>query len=108
MTRALRVSGTAFSETVLDYAALRGWRRHHTRPARTSKGWRTPIQGDDGFVDLVFARSGRVVFAEMKSPGEKLSDGQRAWQAELPSVPGVAERYVWQAKDWPQIQEVLR
>lgn len=90
-----------FQTLVVDYARLQGWLVHHTRPARTGKGWRTPIQGDVGFPDLVLARAGRVVFAELKSEKGRLSAGQSAW---LKAVDGL----VWRPSDWQTIKEILR
>ena len=82
----------------------RGWRVHAERPARTSKGWRTPVQGDPGFFDLVLARRGRVIFAELKSARGKLSAEQEAWLAELSGGP---ERYTWRPADFPAIEATL-
>ncbi|MCI0542945.1 MAG: hypothetical protein L0Z49_00695 [Actinobacteria bacterium] len=58
------------------YAMVRGWRVCHFRPATTRDGWRTAVQGHPGFPDLVLARRGRVVFAELKAA---LSAEQLEW-----------------------------
>lgn len=57
----------------------------HMRPARTLKGWRTPVAGPggEGFPDLVAARDGQVLFIEVKRDGGKLTPGQRRWKAVL-------------------------
>jgi hypothetical protein len=65
---------------VMEMAALHGLRVHHCRPALTRSGqWRTPIQGDAGFVDLVLVGDGGVLFRELKSTQGVLSDEQRVW-----------------------------
>src|SRR5690606_28778418 len=60
-----------------------GWKVHHTRPARTDKGWRTPLQGDAGYPDLTMARRGRVVIAELKSESGRVTREQAAWLEHL-------------------------
>jgi hypothetical protein len=75
-----------FTETVIELAKLRGWRVAHFRPARTSRGWRTPMMGDVGFPDLVLARKGEVIFAELKVGNNKMSAAQVAWADQIMSV----------------------
>lgn len=61
-----------------------GWRVHHCRPAMSRSGkWATHIQGDPGFVDLVLAKEGRVLFVELKSERGKVSPDQDAWLFDL-------------------------
>lgn len=92
-----------FLRAVIEYAQLHKWRVFHARPARTAKGWRTPVQGDGvGFVDLVLARNKRVIFAELKIEKASLTETQRAWCFELPDA------QVWRPIDWPLIEETLK
>ena len=91
-------------QQVVDLAHLRGWRCHHDRPARTDKGWRTAIQGDKGFPDLVLARKGRVIFAELKSETGKTTHQQNAWLAHLGHD---VEVYLWRPRDLDHIAQVL-
>ncbi len=65
--------------TIIAAAQILGYRVHATRPARTQKGWRTPIRGDAGFPDLVIAGHGWVFFCELKRRGNKPTDDQWAW-----------------------------
>lgn len=75
-----RVSEAAFQRMVVHFAQLRGWKVHHTRPAQNSRGdWRTPIQGDKGFPDLVLARDGKLILLELKSEKGRLSPEQVEW-----------------------------
>ena len=61
----------AFLQQVMDFAKIQGWRRAHFRPAKTAKGWRTPVSGDaKGFPDLLLIRprTGHRLVAELKVP----------------------------------------
>lgn len=99
----LPMSEQQFTQAVIDFAKYKGWMCAHFRPARTQRGWRTPVQGDNGFPDLVFARDGRVVFAELKVGRNKMSHDQERWATALP------EMYVWYPADLrDSIPEVLR
>jgi len=92
-----------FQRQVIDLAAFLGWRCAHFRVARTARGWRTPVQGHNGFPDLVLARDGRVLFAELKAGKGKATADQLAW---LNAIGDNA--YLWTPKDWPAIEAVLR
>jgi hypothetical protein len=63
---------------ILDAAKLLGWRRYHVRNSKAGI-----VQGDAGFPDLVLARKGRVIFAELKSERGKLTPAQLAWVDDL-------------------------
>lgn len=102
---------------VIAEAKEHGWLVQHVRPLKSAKGWRTPIQGDKGGPDLIMARAGRVIFAELKSQKADLEPAQRLWQNAIigpPPEPGltmmVSARlcyYVWRPLDWQRIVEVL-
>lgn len=65
---------------VLDLCRLRGVLAHHCRPARLADGtWRTPIQGDKGFPDLVIVGARGVLFRELKSQGGVFTGEQAQW-----------------------------
>jgi len=98
-------SESGFQKAVIDLAHLRGWICHHARPAQTNKGWRTPIQGDAGFPDLVMARGSRVVVAELKSDTGRVSPHQAEWLARLSHA--LTDVHVWSPKDFEAIKEVL-
>ena len=80
---------------VIDLARALGYRVAHFRPARTAKGWRTAMQGDPGWPDLVMAKDGRVIFAELKSQRGRMSHEQWVWFAALASG-----CYLWRPSDW--------
>lgn len=94
-----------FQKQVIELAQKRGWHVAHFRPARViRKGketWRTPVEGDKGFPDLVLARDRIVIHAELKSDSGVVSPEQHAWLMALGGV-------VWRPKSWPTIEEILR
>lgn len=95
-----------FKKQVIDLAHLRGWRVAHFRPARVTRNgretWRTPVEGDGaGFPDLVLARDGDVIFAELKVGKNTLSDEQSKWL-------NATDGYCWRPENWPQIEELLK
>lgn len=87
---------------VLDTARLYGWRCAHYRPARTEQGWRTPMQGDRGCPDLILARDGQVLLAELKTQTGKLGPGQDEWLRHAG-----AHGRLWRPDDWPAIGSEL-
>jgi hypothetical protein len=100
------VSESAWQSQFIDMAHLFGWRLAHFRPAKTQRGWRTPVQGDGkGWPDNVLVRE-RVIFVELKRVGGKLSTEQQEWQDWLEQAG--QECYVWTIDDMEQAVEVLR
>ena len=106
--------------SVIELAQRLGWLVHAERPARTKDGWRTPIQGDRGFPDLVLARYPALIFAEIKTERGRLTVEQGRWQQQLitrcavwdgkkPKI-WVMGSYLWRPRDWfsGEIERVLR
>ena len=103
--RSVRVTEADHQAAVVELARLLGWRVVHFRPARTSKGWRTPVAYDaTGFPDLVLVRD-RLVVAELKGTGGRLRPEQRAWLDALRAA-GV-EAHLWGPDDWDDIRTTL-
>lgn len=97
-----------FQRRILLYAKAHGWLVHHARPAKTAKGWRTPIMGDPGFLDLVLARAGVVIIAELKSDKGKPTKEQEAWLDALAQRQGNSPVVcLWHASDLPEIERLL-
>ena len=98
-----------FSAAVIDYA-------RSAAGAPPTSGRHAPA-GDGGHrskathTDLICARAGRVVIAELKAARAVTTDDQDAWPDELDSAahhrPG-PEVYLWRPVDWPQIEQALR
>lgn len=107
MLKLPRQTEGAFMEQVARMAMLFRWRVAHFRAARTDKGWRTACQYDaKGFPDLVLLRDERIVVAELKRDGEKLTPAQEAWIRAFQAT--ASETYVWRPEDWDEIESVLR
>ncbi len=95
-----------FVAHVVQLAQMNGWMVAHFRPARTAQGWRTAMTGDKGFPDIVAARDGVHVFAELKTDKGRLSHEQANW---LDNLKGNGQHvYLWRPGDWEQIVDVFR
>lgn len=104
----LRQSEAQFQAAIIEYAQARGWKVHAERPARSDKGWRTAIQGDAGFPDLVLARNGQIFVLELKGQNGRVSDAQEKWIAAIsPLMVLLPVARVVRPSDWPWIEEVL-
>jgi len=65
---------------ILEYAQLKHVLANHQRPARTEQGWRTAIEGDEGFFDITMIGPGGILLVELKRrKGAKHSDMQLKW-----------------------------
>lgn len=101
------ITEAGFTSQVIELARLHDWRTLHLRPARTSKGWRTPVQGDGkGFPDLFMIHTtGSAIAAELKVGKNRLTPEQEHWLAAFRRA-GIPS-YVWTPDDWDEIQRVL-
>jgi hypothetical protein len=97
------VTEAELQQRVMDTARLYGWLCVHHRPAHTSRGWRTPVQGDRGVPDLILARQGRVLLAELKTDRGQLGPGQGEWLEAL----GPHGR-LWRPRDWDDVLTELK
>ncbi len=95
-----------FQASIIEAAHLHGWRVHAERPARTAKGWATPIQGDPGFVDIVLVKGTQLLHREVKTERGFLTADQAAWILALQEAG--ADTGVWRPGDFPRILETLR
>ena len=66
----------------------------------------TVIRNPPGKLDLELLRPPRIIFAEVKAEGGRLTVEQAARIARLRACPGV-EVYTWWPKDWPNIVRIL-
>lgn len=92
-----------FLDMIITRARARQWLVHHDRPAPTKDRngrWITHTVGDPGFPDLVMAKAGRCIFAEVKTETGRISPAQRVWIEALNGA-------VWRPSDWPAICEIL-
>lgn len=101
-------------DAVIDTARLLGWTIAHFRPAKTDKGWRTPVEADGaGYPDLTLVRDGHLIFAELKSKTGRVSAEQQRWIDMLGHVSIGVNRvqvYLWTPDQWTAgvIEDVLR
>jgi hypothetical protein len=102
--RLSRMTETQLGDLIVDAARLYHWSVVHFRPARTAKGWRTPFQGDSGFPDLVLAKNGRIIMAELKIGRAKPRPDQRRWGEQI----GPEVYRLWTDRDLQAILKELR
>ena len=99
-----KLEAAAMTEEVLLASVLQAarefrWRTAHFRPARTERGWRTPVQGDGkGWPDLVLVRGDRLMFRELKREKARVRPEQAEWLAIL--VDAGADVGVWKPSGW--------
>lgn len=100
-----RLLESEFQQQVIEYAQGNGFIVAHFRPARILRDgievWVTPVAADGkGFMDLVFAKAGIMIAAELKVHPNKPSEDQEKWIRE-------SGAYLWYPEDWPTIRQVL-
>lgn len=97
--RRLPVTEKQLMQAVVELAQLLGYLTYHTYDSRRS---------NMGFPDLVLARPGRLVFAELKAERGKVSPAQTVWARLLSAAP--AEVFLWRPSDWTSgaIEAALR
>lgn len=92
-----------WQKRVTDTAERYHWKWAHFRKAIVRNGrWATPQSGDPGFPDLILARRGVVIVAELKTDNGTFRKGQPEWLTEL----GGHGR-LWRPKDWPAVLDEL-
>jgi len=102
-----KINEKALQQAVIELAHFYGWRVHHTRAVQLPSGrWATPVQGDNGFPDLVLVRPPELLFVELKSAVGRTSPEQDIWLGML-ELAG-AEVHVWRPRDIAQIKERLK
>jgi len=88
-----------FQSVVLTAALHHGWLGVHFRRAMQKSGrYSTPVQGKKGSPDLILARDGVVLMAELKTNTGSLRPEQREWRDHL----GNAWR-LWRPRDWADV-----
>ena len=105
--RLATISETAFANTILEWAAIYGWKRFHVR--NSGYAGKSYVQGDKGFPDLLLFKLPRVVVAELKvgtGVRSKPRTEQQEWLDLFAAMPNV-EVYVWHPSDWTSILRLL-
>ena len=99
-----KISEKAFLQKIVQLAVChRWWWAHFTQAQVRDGAWVTPQRGHLGFPDLVLARNGQLIIAEVKAEDGKPSAEQLAWLERL----GPTGR-LWYPADWEQIVQDLR
>jgi hypothetical protein len=108
------MSEAELQRAVIELAHRFGWLVAHFRPAQVRPGvWATPVEADGaGFPDLVLARKGKVVFAELKGDRGQVSQFQWQWLHELHPLAPLGDHLaeLWRPADWAsgRIETILR
>jgi hypothetical protein len=108
VTTAIVQTERDLQRAAIDLAHIFGWRVAHFRPAKTAKGWRTPVEADGkGFPDLLLVRGDQIKVRELKAGRNKPTADQSEWLAAFTAA-GI-DAAVWTAADIPDgIVEELR
>jgi len=98
------MSEAELQSNVIELAHTLGYLCHAERPAQNTKGqWRTAIQGDKGFPDLVMTKHTSIIIVELKSEKGRLSQMQSLWLnhfgALTPYNASLSVR-IWRPSDW--------
>ena len=81
-----------FQNSIIELVQIHGWLCYHTHDSRRSS---------PGFPDLVLAKSGTVLFVEVKTDTGSLTNDQIVW---LKATHGV----IWRPKHWKVIVKSLK
>jgi hypothetical protein len=96
------LSEADWQRRVMDTARLHHWRCVHIRAAKVGTRHMTPYEGDGGLPDLVLARAGRVILAELKAEKGAMRPGQAEWL----EAAGEHGR-LWRPSHWADVIEAL-
>lgn len=95
------ITEAEFTSQVVLLFSLHDWQVCHIRPARTARGWRTALEGHLGLPDIIAARGGKIIMAELKVGKNKPTADQMQW-LEASGSP------VWRPEDWDTIVLVAK
>jgi hypothetical protein len=75
------ISWQQWQDKVINLLRDNGWMARIIRPARTNKGWRTPIQGDEGEPDILAVHPDKLLiwWIECKVGRGSLTAKQEKW-----------------------------
>jgi hypothetical protein len=83
-----------YETTIIEAAKLGRWLVHAERPARSARGWRTPIRGHAGWPDLFLVHpDGRALALELKRRPNRPTPEQASWLLAL-ELAGIDARLV--------------
>lgn len=91
-----------FQARIVALAVAAGWKVFHPAVSKRSV---------PGYPDLTMTRRERVIWAEVKKAGGRVSGEQQDWLAALSRVAEGSENVqvaLWRPTDWPAIEDALR
>ena len=96
------ISEDEFTNQVIAVFQLHRWKVVHFDRARKKDGsWRTPLRGDPGSPDILAARNGQVLLAELKVNKNKPSQFQSEWLKHCGEY-----GFLWYPRDWDEIVQI--
>ncbi len=81
-------------DAIIEAAMSMNFLVHAERPARTQGSWRTAIQGQPGWPDLVILGGGRLIVRELKRLPNTATSEQHEWISRLREA-GVDADFLW-------------
>jgi hypothetical protein len=99
----LPITEADFQRRVLAAARWNKWCAVHIRATESQKGrWTVPYEGDKGLPDLILAKDGKVILAELKSASGKPTKDQIRW------LDNAGEHgRLWTPDQWTEILDEL-
>jgi VRR-NUC domain-containing protein len=86
-----------FQRQVMDLAKILGWAAYHP--------WLS-IRSEQGWPDLALVKPPRIILAELKREGGRVTPAQDRWLGMLRQCPGI-EVYLWKPSDLDAIARCL-
>ena len=96
------ISEKEFMKLITDYAREHNWKFHHCNDMSRCSGDLDGRYSGRGFADLVMARNGEIIVAELKSENGSISKAQMEWIREYPATE------IWRPSMAGYIMERLR
>jgi hypothetical protein len=99
-----------WQDKVINLLRANGWLARIIRPAMTGKGWRTPIQGDEGEPDIFAVHPQRLLiwWIECKTGKGSLSAKQEKWVMALSKCQAVCPNVrmdVLRPEEWEEFKK---
>lgn len=100
-------TGEQLKNKIIELAQYKQWKVANFRPARTNKGWRTPVSADGkGFPDLILVNPPLMMALECKGQDEEVFTEQVEWITVF-KLCGIYRAAVVRPSDWQLITSWL-
>lgn len=87
-----------WQDLVRETAVMNHWLIYHTHDSRRS---------DKGFPDLTLARTGFLLFLELKTSSGRVTPEQQVWIDTLNSIYGPVKAMIARPRDWDYLSRLL-